>query len=90
MIITISSQFLYNQLALTRETDCDSYSHKPAYPPYTKFFIEPRTVAAAVKCRVRVLDQNKTELAFMRVIPFSPSRGLYNFTYNCAGILLHV
>ena len=70
-----SIQFTYTQLALTQDTDKDTYSHLPAYPPHTQYFIEPKGVAAAVKCRVRVLNSEGKEMTFIRVVPFSPSRG---------------
>ncbi|XP_064389092.1 uncharacterized protein LOC135337116 isoform X2 [Halichondria panicea] len=61
-----SGEFTYNQLALTQETDKDSYSHTPAYPPHTTFFVELRGVAAAVRCRVKLLSGDGTEISYIQ------------------------
>ena len=74
--LPLSMQFTYNQLALTQETDRDSLSHLPAYPPYTQFFVEPKEVATAIKCRIKLLSSDGREICYLRVIPFSgPKRG---------------
>ena len=85
-----SIQFTYTQLALTQDTDKDTYSHLPAYPPHTQYFIEPKGVAAAVKCRVRVLNSEGKEMTFIRVVPFSPSRGENELQIKHAGAMVAV
>ena len=67
-------QLRYTQVALTQDTDSDSYSHRPVYPPYKRFFIEPKAAASAIKCKIAVVDSQR-ELCRLLVVPFSPKRG---------------
>ena len=61
-------------MALTQDTDSDSYSHHPVYPPCKRFFIEPKAAASAIKCNITVVDSQQ-ELCRLLVVPFSPKRG---------------
>jgi hypothetical protein len=66
-------KFLYNQVSLTQHTDRDSYSHQLVYPRRERFFIEPKSAASAVKCRISVSNSIR-ELSYLLVIPFSPKK----------------
>ncbi|CAI8040034.1 hypothetical protein GBAR_LOCUS22323 [Geodia barretti] len=66
-------KFLYNQVSLTQHTDRDSYSHQLVYPHRERFFIEPKSAASAVKCRISVSNSIR-ELSYLLVIPFSPKK----------------
>ena len=70
------SQLKYAQLALTQDTDSDSYSLLFAYPPHESFFIEPKNAVGAVRCRISVADFQGRELVSTLVVPFSPKKGL--------------
>ena len=61
-------------MALTQDTDSDSYTHHPVYPPCNRFFIEPKAAASAIKCNITVVDSQQ-ELCRLLVVPFSPKRG---------------
>ena len=61
-------------MALTQDTDSDSYTHHPIYPPCKRFFIEPKAAASAIKCNITVVDSQQ-ELCRLLVVPFSPKRG---------------
>ena len=67
-------QLRYTQVALTQDTDSDSYTHRPVYPPCKRFFIEPKAAASAIKCNITVVDSQQ-ELCRLLVVPFSPKRG---------------
>ena len=67
-------QLRYSQVALTQDTDNDSYSHTPTYPPRERFFIDPKNAVSAVKCRLAVADE-RGELCFIVAIPYTPRKG---------------
>ena len=61
-------------MALTQDTDSDSYSHRLVYPPCKRFFIEPKAAASAIKCNITIVDSQQ-ELCRLLVVPFAPKRG---------------
>ena len=61
-------------MALTQDTDSDSYTYRPVYPPCKRFFIEPKAAASAIKCNITVVDSQQ-ELCRLLVVPFAPKRG---------------
>lgn len=65
----------YSQVALTQDTDSDSYSHTLTliYPPSERFFIEPKNAATAVKCRLAVADRQR-ELCSILATPYTPKK----------------
>ena len=67
-------QFPYSQIALTHHTDRSTYSHKLAYPPCERFFIEPKRARNAVKCKLTVAD-TIADLCAVLVVPYSPQKG---------------
>ena len=77
MCLCVPVQFLYNQVSLTQHTDRDSYSHQLVYPRRERFFIEPKSAASAVKCRISVSNSIR-ELSYLLVIPFSPKKGIHS------------
>ena len=72
--LILSPQLRYSQVALTQDTDSDSYSHSPTYPPRERFFIEPKSAATAVKCHLAVADQQR-ELCSILAVPYTPRKG---------------
>ena len=87
MCFSVSVQFLYNQVSLTKHTDRDSYSHQLVYPHRERFFIEPKSAASAVKCRISVSNSIR-ELSYLLVIPFSPKKGTHGQYNEVNGITL--
>lgn len=68
-------------MALTQDTDSDSYSHRPVYPPCKRFFIEPKAAASAIKCNITIVDSQQ-ELCRLLVVPFAPKRGKQKRFFN--------